>query len=473
MGKQKHNAYSVFVDETFKRRRKAGESNLSKASLFQVLSEEWRAFTDEQKELYKGKAKYYNDNPLPSWIPEEPRNPRTDTNSQTFPMSSTSADVKPEIEKQDIKPRIEEVECRALVPVKRPHEDDSYAVVEHVEKKPKPGLPNYKNLKGSDKIVEPWTLYSGSELLNLLNRCFTIVENRYSRMDTVPLYSISTNVLCKERKKIIDQTDGQPGNRSKINPLEDKFEEFFTPLEISIYAYSLKYGKIGQPYWTLINAGPPPTGFVTAALDHHKTHKITFPPMAVGYSNYARKDYVRVYREMLKYTEDGERILLVSNAKDIAQVKGSLEWLYKKASETSESRLPQPRVWTILPVVEYISAMHHLLYKKLDRPMPRFGYPYWVRMKLEGSILDYNAALMCQYHDISENQCNYCAQVCAIKTFENLGPLLEEIYKIYTTINAKEVIPAITSQNAIDRAPEVVVEQITNPVEDLPKQITM
>lgn len=471
MAKQKHNAYSVFVDETFRRRRNAGESNLNKASLFGTLSEEWRSLTDEQKQFYKDKAKYYNDNPLPIYRPpKESHNGSMGSNLKT--TSSTNADIKPKVEKQDIKPKIEKVDPGALVPVKRPHEDDSYSVIEHVEKKLKPGLPNYKNLKGSDKLVEPWTIYNDSELFNLSNRCFSIVENRYSRMDTIPLYSISTNVLYRERRKIIDPTVGQSIDQSKINPLEDKFEEFFTPLEISIYAYSLKDGKIGEPYWTLINAGSPPNGYITDSLDHQKTHKITFTPMVLGYHESARKDYVRIYREILKYTEDGERILLVSNAKDIPQVRGSLEWLYKKASENFEVvRLPQPRVWTILPVVEYTSAMHSILYKKLERPMPRFGYPYWVKLKLDSGMFDYNDALMCQYHRISDNHCNYCAQLCAIKTFENLGTLFEEIYKIYITINSMDA--QTSTHDAIESTPVNSQEQITCPTQSGLKQITM
>lgn len=455
---KKHNAFSVFVDETFRRRRNAGENNLDKARLFQTLGPEWTSFTDEQKQVYKDKAKYYNENPLPppKRISKEFKNSQkpgsvgpqaSATNSDRKPDS----DCKPVIDsKQDIKPKVElevepkvepKVDSQAVVCYKRPHEDDdSGAVVEHVVKKLKPGVPNYKNLKGSDKLVQPWTFYKDSELLNLLNRCSSVVESRYSSMDTIPLYSICTNILFKERKKIKRHNE-----KSDVQSSLDEFEDFYTPIEISIYAYSLKSGEIREPYWALINAGSPPLGSQSAALDQRAIHKITFTPMTAGYSSLARKDYAKIYREILKYTEDGERIMLVSDHRDIPQVEGSLRWLYNKACEIAD-RIPDPKCLTILPIVEYVSTMHHLLYKKLGRQMPRFGYPYWIKMKLESTNLDYYSTYMCKYHSVEENQCNFCAQLCAIKTFKNLGAALEEIYKIYSALEA----PSETTDNGLE-----------------------
>lgn len=465
---KKHNAYSVFVDETFRSRKKAGENNLDKARLFQALSSEWTSLTDGQKQKYKDKAKYYNENPLPppKRMSEGFRN--SPKPSSVGPQaSSTSSERKPDIDckpvidsKQDIKPKVEpkvefEIDSQAVVCYKRPHEDDdSESVVEHVAKKLKPGVPNYKNLKGSDKIVEPWTFYKDSELLNLLIKCSTIVEERYDKMDTVPLYSICTNILSKERKKT-----KKHNVNSDVQSNLDEFEDFYTPIEISIYAYSLKGGEISEPYWALINAGSPPIGSQSAAMGQQAIHKITFTPMTVGYSSLARKDYAKIYKEILKYTEDGEGVLLVSDHRDIPQVKGSLRWLYNKACENA-ARIPDPTNLTILPIVEYVSTMHHLLYKKLDRQMPRFGYPYWIKMKLESTNLDYYSTYMCKYHSIEENQCNFCAQLCAIKTFKNLGAALEEIYKIYSALEA----PAETTNN---NGPESLT------MEDGPKSITM
>lgn len=436
----KKQPYAVFVDETFRRKIKAGEKNVNKVDLFRELGPVWSGLSDESKQYYKDKAK----NCTSSWAPKNDHSPAFSL--QTGQSTSTTQTQIKDDNKLDTTSRMnvetsQEVNPLAVVSRKRPHEDDelsttSNSLVEPPRKKIVPGIPNAKNLKNNNgKLVELYKRYSRSELFDILRRCESIVEARQDELETKPLYCISVNIMCKETQKSENALQlGEP------NSYLSQFDYIYYPLEIAVCAYSLKQGRIGKPFWTLINAGKPPVTQNSASLEHQKKHKIIHPPMPCGYSSFARNDYLTVYKELLDYTSEGERVLLVSDYKLIPQVKGSLEWLYKKAVEGTSAnlRIPKSTTWTVLPIAEYVERMHTSLYQKLGRDIPKFGLPYYIKMKVESSSLDYNEGFMCPYHEKEEYVCSVCAQLCAIKAFTNIGDLFEEMYDIIEALKYKE-----------------------------------
>lgn len=390
----KQNAYSVFVNDVFHQKRRLGE-NVERSSLFQKLSSEWQSLSEEKRQFYKDRAK------------SAPRNaPLFNMMEKVRTEASNPAAIK-----QELKPDVEDKKKVELaVSLKRPHED-SLVDDRPKEKKPKPGIPNWKNIKHLNLDVS-MIKYCDIELYNLRKKCEAIIEVRRDELITKPLYTISTNVMCKET------IEGG---------------ENFIPIEISIHAYSIAKGGLGS-YHTLIDAGEIPRNHINKTRDHAANHKITIPGLdaQMKYPNEARSDYKKIYKEILDYTQEGERVVLTNEARDIAQIRGSIDWLHKKALAQGNVRYPGVNSWTILPLTDFVTTMHNCICLDIKQ-QPTFALNYYIKHLLAYSgSMDYNEAIMCDYHRRGDNTTKWCAKSCAIRLISSIEEkVLEEIFKLH------------------------------------------
>lgn len=436
MGK-KENAYQVFVRHEYNRMKREG-MNPEYSSLFGLLSDKWKGMSDESKAYYKEKAanpnfggqdSYHRTRPGPTQFSEskasttgsifdqkdnQPCGIEVDIDEKFIPNKESVEDCKPNFkEERGLKRGLE-------VDVFEDQKDGQSHEQPKKKWKEKSGLgkgfPNFKNITrdpGCDG-----ERYADYHLLQMRERCQAIVQTRDRELLTKPLYTISCNVLCKY------YFEGKDGKEVK-----------FVPLEIAIAPYNIEKGQFAAPYHAIIDSGRPPANFWCDTYDHmSSTHKIkvtqdgTFPPEA-------RKDYRTICREMQKYTEDGERTVLVADSQDIEQVKKCIEWLYEMAERIENpveklKSIAKPSSWTILPLVDFVAAAYNFVHCNMLRyESPKFTLHYYLKIRLESSIWDYDQGLMCSYHKKSENQTRHCARSCAIRVFNALQLTLEEIYK--------------------------------------------
>lgn len=281
-----------------------------------------------------------------------------------------------------------------------------------VTKRPKLGfgVPNWRNIsKSSQPDADRYSQYP---MLEVRCDCDELVSVRERRLITIPMYAISTNVLCRHTKNEKD---------------------IYIPIEIGISCYSIEKGRIGKPYHCFIDAGPIPSGMVNESRDHMQaTHKIPNPSKGT-YLKAARKDYLNIYKELLKYARGGERTLLVPDAKDMAQVKGCLEWLRDKAYFLDDSIPTLTSSWTILPMVEYLASTVNHVYVRMLNKDRLLALHYIIKLHQENSTWDYDERIMCEYHrDIcSDDPTKWCAQSCAIRAFSTVEGILQDLYRKY------------------------------------------
>lgn len=417
----KPNAYSLFVRDIAKQRERNGQRTNYNA-LFSELGSTWSKMSDNEKQRYKDRAKNANYNS--SYFDDTPSNLNN--------MASNLQDKKPLKSEPN-----SNLDSRPDLKRKEPADEEEPIKL----KKPKLGVPGWKREQGKTTYSEART-YFDQQLYDMYQHCAQIIKSR-PEFVKIPFYAISINTLCKHKK------DNQ---------------NFFIPIEIGIYAYSINKGRVGDPYHVLIDAGEPPKGYFNAAADHAlKTHKISFPPRN-RYPKGARLDYKAIYNEVLKYIEPGERTVLISQARDYNQVVKCLEWLHSKATEDG-SKLPRVSTWTILPVIEFVACMHDNIYQGLLRhPTPKFANRYYMKTLVESCTLDYNSTHMCYYHEKEENQTQWCARSCATKTLLSLEPIFEEIYELYKIATApRELPPASMMPLRLDAQPVVMAIEAPPP----------
>ena len=287
---------------------------------------------------------------------------------------------------------------------------DEETDLERQTKKAKLGfaVPNWKNIT---KSTQPEAdRYAQYHMVEVRSKCEALVTARERRLLTMPMYTISTNVLCRHSKNGKDT---------------------YVPIEIGIYSYSIEKGELGRPYNVIIDSGAIPVGSVNQTRDHTEaTHQITNPSKG-RYPPEARKDYLNIYKELLKYTKGGERTVLVPDERDIDQVKGCLGWLYEKASFIDDS-VAKISTWNILPMVEYVAAAYNFVVERMlhsDRPL--FTIHYIIKLKLENSTWDYYEDFMCSYHRGLENQTKWCAKSCATRAIKAVEKTLNDLYEAY------------------------------------------
>lgn len=314
-----------------------------------------------------------------------------------------------------------------MADLKRKIKIDDESDIQHRDVKiPKLGIPGWKKKIGKLTDHEARS-YFDQQLFDMYKTCEEIILSRRCCLD-IPLFAISVNTLCKYKK------DG---------------EVFFIPIEIAIYGYSIKNGTLGKPYHVLIDAGRPPSNHLNAARDHAVNHKIKFPPTGI-YPKEARSDYKNIYSELLDYVKLGERTVLISKARDHNQVKKCLEWLHAKATDYG-TRLPSVNTWTILPVIEFVAAMHDNVHQNLLHfKSPKLANRYLMKTIVDSCTIEYNTVFMCSYHEQEENQTQWCAKTCATKTIVSLETVLEEIYKHYKLATEPVALPATEERLAIE-----------------------
>lgn len=365
------------------------------SALFRELDLLWKSLPEAERNKYKDRAKQpqgWSNNAGPTAGSHS--NPVSLT-STVEPVASTSTGGGSQLEietkadsKLDIKRKYCEIDLF----------DDEESERRDKRLKPLGGVPNHW------KGVQP-ERYQDIELVRIREKCEAIIISRANNLISMPMYSFSTNVLCYKRDTGV-----------------------YVPIEIGICAYSVKAGRLGRPYHALIDAGPPLEACVSLASDHADTHKITIPPKD-SYPQGARKDYRKIYREIVDYTKAGERTILVWDVREMKQIIGCLEWLYEKASQQpGPGKLPKVSTWTVLPVMEFVANMCNYVHKNmLHNKEPVFIIHYYINMLLEISIYDYEKDLMCDYHKTVETK--WCAKSCAIRMFLTIERVFEEIYK--------------------------------------------
>lgn len=405
----KPNAYSLFVKDNFNRLRREGK-NPQYSSLFKDLSQKWTSLSEAERQRYKDRAK----NPQQHWNNDRgsQSNPVSHTVSDSFATNRPSSNEDPPTELKpgvNVKPFIKEL-SESKVFIKRSHDelDSDEDCSGPQDKKSKLGIPNHWKARGQDP-----ERYQDIHLVKIRENCKVIISDRANKLITMPIYAFSVNVLCMKK---LDDGSG-----------------IYPPIEIGICAYSIKAGRIGNVYHALIDAGPIPEGCINLASDHAEaTHKITIPPKGT-YPRGSRNDYRKIYREIVDYTKEGERTILVWSVREMQQVVGSLEWLYEKANQQpGPGKLPRVSTWTVLPVMEFTANMTNFVHQKmLGNKEPVFIIHYFLNMLLEISIYDYERDLMCDYHRAEHIESKWCARSCAIRMFLCIERAFEEINSGY------------------------------------------
>lgn len=447
MGKNKAQPYQLFVRDEFNKMKRNGE-DVEFTSLFQKLSPKWASLPEERRNWYKERASQINNGHSNGGPPKPPQaQPTSQPPSQTTqaePKPSTSdfsfrdttngikmddsPNVKPTnimFDNIDVKPVIKEERG-----IKRELELDIHRTQQEQQQHEQPnkkkknvqgfGIPNWRNIKNSNSPDAD--RYFDYNLLQLREQCESIVKTRADSILDVPLYTFSCNVLCKYKK--------------------DGTEVKYVPLEFGINAFSIRKGRTKDPYHVIIDSGPPPRNYWGDTHDHiNSTHKIKVTQSG-SYPAEARKDYRAIYRAMEKFVRDGERTILVADTYDLEQVKKSIEWIYEMASSEPPKKgkldapikpLAPPSTWTILPLVDFVAAAYNWVHvQKLKYPLPKFSLHYYLKVRLETSVWDYELDLMCPYHRREENQSKWCARSCAIRVINALMLTFEEIYSNYT-----------------------------------------
>lgn len=415
MGK-KWNAYSLFVEYKYRELTRNGE-RVIKPHLFQKLNDTWKNLPDFIKDQFKLHAK--KDEPWPLKINY---NEVINVNkyqssghvSNEEPLALPPVPVKSD-QDESTSSNIESQHTRQGI--KRLHEDEDTELIECDTriKKHKPGIPGW--LKDEDEVKLETTRYKDYHLYVSRRHCESLIESRSDRLIDMPIYSFSVNVLCQDTK----------GD--------------YLPLEMTIYSYSLKDGRTTEPLHIFIDPGDIPIGCQNFAQDHSKKHRICYPFNTEHRESYVRSDYKRIYRDILKYTQDGERTLLLNNEVDLEQAKGTIEWLYKKATEGGAAGIPKPATWSIFLITDFIAAMHNFIrQKRQNLAGPRFALHYKLRAMLERGTLDHHPELICEYHKNPERETAWCTRSCAIRTITNIQDILEETYNLY---KREPVIPKI------------------------------
>lgn len=285
--------------------------------------------------------------------------------------------------------------------VKRPYEDLTVAVVE--EGQVRPGIPKFKK---ANYVHDQPTRYCDMALFELRRKCEEICKARKDKIATIPLYACSVNVLSKDRDKN------------------------FIPIEIGIYAYSLKEGKIGEPYHVIINAGDVPDTKLTPSLEHKNTHKITFRTHSSDYPPCASKNYKKIYREIMAYVAAGERTLLIQEAKYLDQVTSSFEWLYKKATEDG-SKFPKVSTLSIFPITEFVGTMYNYVWQEIaGHSGPKFALHYFLKEQIAKTTSELTFENKCAYHQIYENDTIWCARSLSISMFHLMSYAFESCLRI-------------------------------------------
>jgi hypothetical protein len=448
MGKNKPQAYQLFVRDEYNKMKRAGQEVIYN-SLFQALNSKWQSLPEERRLWYKERAanggqtngfqktqpsaqNNSTTQPPPTNTPQaEPERPKPSTSNFNFNESNecpwSSNNIKSDIEAKfnaDVKFNVDAgTTIKEERGVKRELELDNYVDPQQHQQHEQPnkkkkniqgfGVPNWKNIKNSTQPDAE--RYFDYHLLKLRERCETIVSTHSRDLLYFPLHTISCNVLCKYKK------DGK--------------EVKYVPLEISITTYSIKNGQMQAPYHVIIDSGPPPRNYWGDTSDHMNAHKIKVTQTG-EYPPEARNDYRAIYKEMSKYVSGGERTVLVGDNYDLEQVRMSIEWLYEKATEQKQSQKPsslaKPTSWTILPLVDFVAAAYNWVYNHmLHYPLPKFTLHYYLKVRLETSIWDYDVNLMCPYHKKDEHQTKWCARSCAVRVLNALSLTFDEILSNY------------------------------------------
>lgn len=437
MGK-KFNAYSLFVEDEFRKRIRRNEKVI-KAQLYSGLNEKWKDIPEYVKAQYKLYAKMDNPFPLRIDYKEEIKSENM-INDSGF-LSQNPLDIKPITSKSadlslDVGPTnssqlvnfpsiqsnldlLPEPTLQLTRGEKRAHCDDyddgpngsqtAYELTEHDSryKKHKPGIPKFHKDKDDSKIEI--LRYKDYHLYQSRVKCEKLIESRADCLLDIPIHAFSVNVLCNGDKGL------------------------FLPLELTIYSYSIKDGQTIQPLHIFIDPGHIPLGRMNFAMDHAGKHKIKYLFNTEHRQSYVRSDYKRIYKDIIKYTQEGERILLIMNESELEQTKGCLQWLYTKATEDGTNLHNfRPETFSIYLVVDFVAAMHNYIRQKVQKMHgPELGLHYKLRTMLERGTLEHHPELVCDYHKKPDKETAWCTRSCAIRTISNLSDFLEQTYQLY------------------------------------------
>lgn len=404
---KKWNAYSLYVENEYRKLVRRGE-NVSKPQLYSRLDKSWKSLPEGLRHQYKEQAKRENPFPIIIDYTKTTLDDVTNNNRSGEQMDqSNNSNDRLTLNPGPSKTSQSTNEQARTEFKKRPHEDDEEDddKVDTRVKKHKPGIPGWFKHEDDEKIES--VRYKDYNLYVLRRRCEELIASRRDTLISKPIYSYSVNVLCQD----------QQGD--------------YLPLEISIYSYNLKEGRTCEPYHVLIDPGDIPIGCYNVACDHEPKHHIAYPFGSEHRVSYVRQDYKRIYREMLKFTQDGERTLLLMNPQDLEQAKGSIEWLYKKATQDGSS-LPRPTTWSIFLITDFVTALHNFIRQKmLNIVGPRFCLHYELRQLLSKGHLEYQPQYVCEYHKMPEKETVWCTRSVAIRTISNIEEILEQTYQLY------------------------------------------
>lgn len=434
----KKNAYSLFVDDVAYQRQARGEK-VNKVYLFKELDARWRSLEEFVKQQYKDFAKSGANPPLRIVYNRAdivPPNPEPNIELLALPAPEVRPDDGPANPTNSqnsnrvlVKTDYKDIKTNAL---KRPRDNDSPRPcgITHITKRHKPGIPGWRNHE--DQTTWDKARYIDIELYNCRKQCETLIASRRDRLITLPIYSFSVNVLCQDK------------------------EGEFLPIELTIYAYSLKDGKFKEPYHVLIDPGTIPNACYNISMDHKESHKISYS-FEDEKPSYVRNDYRKIYKEMLDFTKDGERTLLLMDPRHLDQAKGVIEWLYKRASRNDGHKatgIPKPSSWSILPMVDFFVSLNNFArLELLGQSKPDFVLHYRMQVLLDNTLLDHNPSSMCEYHQAEEKQTKYCTRSCALRAISYLEPVLERIYQLLEEY--QNMVPAINGPEVLQLpAPE-------------------
>lgn len=391
----KKNAYALFVEEEHERRKRS-DPRAKIGRLYGEMSKKWQEMPTEGKDYYKQKVK------LPAGVHlPRPACLKTDQDDDDFDIDNIELPDLPQASSESHQKPASDEYCASTVATIAPQPTTN---------KPS-AVPDHSNSR-----KEAQETYEDTEFLRIHNTCRNLINAKtVKQVVDDDMFAFSVNVLC-------DHTIRENGKRIDL----------YCPLEISIVSYAMCKGALKDPFHALIDCGPVPSGKLGDATEHWENHKIPFPPRDPDYDETSRNDYKNIYKDMLEYV-GSERVILIWSTDYYEQTRGSLEWLYRKATEDG-SDLPKVSSWTILPIAEYVSAIDDHISCHLSKSQPAHFSIYYVEKKLEeDEASTYCDAFKCHFHIIEENDVRWCAMARAYRMFNTLAPGFDWIVNLFTT----------------------------------------
>lgn len=232
-------------------------------------------------------------------------------------------------------------------------------------------------------------------------------------------YTISTNVLCAD---LTTKRCEDPANR-----------DLYLPLEISITRWSLDPSKPPIALFHMLDPGSPTTGSLCHASDHKTKHKIQFDTSQKGTNQFIETDLIKIVKEINAFIGP-DRTLFSLDLFKVRQDLGSLKWL----KHETQYKLKPINVYSILDL--YVVLLRRLA---PDYMKPLIGLGF-AKFHLGSKVDCWNSEFTCDYHNIEQNNTEFCAKCLSLATSHKLIEDVELLTEEPEESESEEVVARIS-----------------------------